>query len=769
MPHIRALPAFKNYKRDLRQLATLTASGITFAGLLLLAIIAYAGWASNDSATKRERNLLQNGLNRGIARALNEQKSVAWWDESVTKITNANVDLAFTDSNFGVFLTETYGHDEIYIVNADGRPLYGYAAGARSEPSAFDARQPVLQPIISAAQNGSNPPLKQRPDSFGDDQTHYKTLGSPIQNAHWNGHILAVDGRLAIVAAMTIVPNVDASLLKGPPNVLISVTYIDDEYVQTLGRSLLLSDLAITPERVTGNGMVSEPFVGDDGISEGYLSWTTQRPGQVLINVILPLVALGLLAAAVLANGMIVRLKLASSTLSKGEAVARHAAKHDDLSGLPNRVHFAEILDTALSEPASARDGKKILVAFIDIDRFKEVNDTLGHQAGDELVKLVAQRLQDHVLPDEILSRYGGDEFAILRVAAQPGADDSMKERIQRALAAPIKFNGQTLVVTASVGIAVAADTGATVDQVMRHADIALYEAKNQGRNRVVYFREDMAAQVEERRAVELDLRDAIANDELQLHYQPIVSCQTGEITGVEALARWRHATKGQMSPATFIPIAEQSGLMPALGAWVLSRAMSDAREWPQLHVSINLSPVQFRQSDIVALLKQITSELDVSPSQFILEITEGVLLESCDRTSRTLDGIHELGFRTALDDFGTGYSSLAYLCNFRFSKIKIDRSFVAGLSKSESFRKIVHAVVALGKGLGMQIVAEGVETEAEAITMTKFGCSEMQGYYFSRPIDKDQLTSLLKTYQPKTFSTERLSIPALEQNSAAA
>ena len=284
----------------------------------------------------------------------------------------------------------------------------------------------------------------------------------------------------------------------------------------------------------------------------------------------------------------------------------------------------------------------------------------------------------------------------------------------------------------------------------MRQADIALYEAKMQGRNRAVFFSEDMALRVAERRAIELDLRSALENNVLRLNYQPIICCTTGAIVGLEALLRWRHPERGEIPPASFIPIAEQSGLMPALGEWVLARAMTDQRHWPHLQVSVNLSPVQFRQIELEALLQRLANEHGINPRQFVLEITEGVLMESCERTSRTLDAIHEMGFLTALDDFGTGYSSLAYLCNFRFDKIKIDRSFVSGMSKSASYEKIVHAIIALGRGLGMEIVAEGVETEAEVRVMTALGCSQLQGYYFSRPIECAEMVKLIESYAPQ-------------------
>ncbi|MEQ1578769.1 MAG: bifunctional diguanylate cyclase/phosphodiesterase, partial [Hyphomicrobium sp.] len=732
----------KRHDADLRRLATLSALGITGAGLVLLAIIAYAGWASNQSSTARERTLLQNAFNRGIARALSEQKSVAWWDDAVIKIKDDAIDLDFVDSNFGVFLTETYGHDEVYILSSNDKPLYAFAGGARAQPDAFELHKAAMAPVIAqvrgqqaAAQPGQDQTnIKVRPDAFGADQGNYRILGGAVAAARWAGHILPVDGKMAVVAALTIVPNVDMSLLKGPPNLLISVTYIDGDYVTGLGRSLLLNDLALEARPVKSGGIVSERFEGDDGTFGGYLTWTTERPGQVLLRFILPLVACGVIAVAILASGMLRRLKTSSNELAERELQSRHDASHDALSALANRGHFAEKLQEALDAPAPCPEEGRPIVAYIDVDHFKDVNDTLGHQAGDELIKSVAGRLRAQMRTDSLLSRYGGDEFAILWPNAGPHAGEALAQRIQSAFAAPFEVCEQRLFVTASVGIASVVAAGVSGDELMRQADIALYEAKMRGRNRAVFFTDDMARQVEERRSIELDLRTALDENLLRLNYQPIISCNTGDITGVEALVRWRHPLRGEIPPALFIPIAEQSGLMPALGEWVLSRAMQDASLWPRLQVSINLSPVQFRQDDLEALLLRLIEEHRVDPRQFVLEITEGVLMESSERTSGTLDAIHAMGFQTALDDFGTGYSSLAYLCNFRFDKIKVDRSFVKGMSKSESYGKIVNAVVALGKGLGMKIVAEGVETESDVSIMTGLGCSELQGYYFSKP-----------------------------------
>jgi predicted signal transduction protein with EAL and GGDEF domain len=382
-----------------------------------------------------------------------------------------------------------------------------------------------------------------------------------------------------------------------------------------------------------------------------------------------------------------------------------------------------------------------------------------GGGKGDQLIKMVGQRLKARIRPEDFLSRYGGDEFAILSTRAGLEGNWAVAERIAQAFASPFSLNGQTIRVTASVGLAVAPDNGITANELMRHADIALYEAKSQGRDRAVLFSADMAERVEHRRSIEIDLRTALEANQLRLDYQPIISCETGGIVGVEALLRWPHPVRGEIPPMEFIPIAENSGLLPALGEWVFDRAMSDSKRWPELEVSVNLSPVQFRHVDLAAVLRALVAKHDVNPTRFVLEITEGVLLEASEHTSSILDTLRAMGFKTALDDFGTRYSSLVYLCNFKFDKIKIDRSFVSRMTNDVTSRSIVQSVVRLGRVLGMDIVAEGVETENEATTMRKFGCTELQGFYFSKPITAQQMSNLLVSFEPKHLAQAPTSV----------
>jgi diguanylate cyclase (GGDEF)-like protein len=741
------------FSGDLNRLNKTIGAAFGFFGFLLLAIIAYAGWSANQIATEREHTLLNNAFNESIAQALNEQKSVAWWDDSVVKITDEAIDLDFVDANFGIFLTETYGHDEVYILNAKDRPLYAFLGAERRDPSAFEQRRAAVEQVIVEARGGERTKLKRRPDSFNELQGHYRKLAGVLEVARWAGHIISVDGRPAVIAALTIVPNVDMSLLKGTPNLLVSITYIDQAFVSDIGRSLLLNDLALISSPALRDGVVSEAFVVDDGATAGYLSWTTRRPGHVLLTIILPLVALGAIATGVLSMTMLRRLRRTSEELARRESQARYEAKHDALSGLPNRVHMVEMIEGFLR--TADRDGPRAVAAYIDIDRFKDINDTLGHDAGDQLIKAVAGRLRKRLRPQDFLARFGGDEFVILTAPAAPEAGALLTGRVAQAFASPFAIHGQSIRVTASVGLAHAPDNGITADELMRHADIALYRAKNGGRNRAVLFTEEMAQEVEYRRSIELDLREALESKTLRLNYQPVISCLTGEVSGVEALLRWRHPVHGEMSPADFIPIAESSGLLPALGEWVLESAMRDSARWPDIKVAVNLSPVQFRHLDLEAILRKLLAKQGVQPSRFVLEITEGVLLEANERTISILDRIRAMGFGIALDDFGTGYSSLAYLCNFKFDKIKIERSFISSISKVDTSRRIVQSIITLGRGLGMDIVAEGVETEIEAAMMTRFGCTELQGYYFSRPLEADQMAHFLKMFKAKPIVGE--------------
>jgi len=736
-----------HYKNDLRRLTALIGLGLVGLGLLLVAVVGYAGWSSNNNAVMRERQLVENALDQSVSRVLDQQKAIAWWDDAVINAQARPINVEWLETNVGVYFFETYGHDEVIIVDAENRPIYANVEGALSDPAlAYNNHRAVFDQIVQEARGGADGTLRRRDQAFVESQGNYNALlGASF--GRWAGHIMNVDGAPAVVAALSIVPNLDASLVQGEPHLMLSIVRIDATFMAEVGGSLLIDDLALATAPSREGVLNSEAFRADDGAAVGYLTWTPRRPGETLLLFVLPLVALGVFGAAFFTWLMVQRLKRATGDLADREELSRHQALHDSLSGLPNRHNFVERLQESLDGLVQSRNNGRVIVAYVDVDRFKDVNDTMGHAAGDTLIMGVAERLRRTLAPEDFLARFGGDEFAVLcRVGGDTAVAD-LAERLRKGFEEPFDVYGQHIRMTASVGIAMAPEHGFSPQELMRHADIALYQGKNNGRDRAMVFCTEMAAEVEQRREVELELQAALDAGELYLHYQPVISCSQNRVSGVEALLRWTHATKGAISPAKFVPIAEEAGLMPALGAYVLERAFAETKRWPDLEVSINLSPVQFRHVDLVELLESLIAKHQVDPRRIVLEVTEGVLMESTDRNRQILDQVRALGFKIALDDFGTGYSSLRYLCDFRFDKIKIDRAFVTGIHERKRAMTIIQSVVTLGRGLGMDIVAEGVETEAEASVMRLVGVTELQGFFFSQAVAPEEIDALVADF----------------------
>ena len=330
-----------------------------------------------------------------------------------------------------------------------------------------------------------------------------------------------------------------------------------------------------------------------------------------------------------------------------------------------------------------------------------------------------------------------------------------MASLVVEAFQQPLLIEGHEIAVTASLGLARFPEHGASIEELMRHADIALYEAKRLGRGHAAWFTTQMAASLRQKREIEMDLLEALNGEQFDLHYQPIISARSNRIVAVEALLRWKHPVKGMISPSVFIPIAEEIGLMSKLGDWVLKRAMTSAALWPDIEVTINLSPAQFYQSDLEIRLQELIAETGVSPTMVTLEITEGLLLEPSPRIMATLQAIRDLGFQIALDDFGTGFSSLSYLVEYRFDKLKIDRSFVSAISQAGSAQTVVQAVIRLGHALGMEVVAEGVETVTDSVTMRFWGSDHLQGYFFSRPLPADELIAFIGSYNSSSVALQ--------------
>lgn len=431
----------------------------------------------------------------------------------------------------------------------------------------------------------------------------------------------------------------------------------------------------------------------------------------------------------------------------RSEAKIAHMALHDTLTGLPNRAQLNEKLEQAI---VRVTRGELVATHLIDLDLFKNVNDSLGHPAGDKLLMLVADRLRAVVRDTDTIARMGGDEFAVVQVAiAGPADASSLAQRIVDAVGTPYSIDGHDVVIGVSVGIAIGPNDGLTHHDLMRNADLALYRAKAQGRGTFRFFEPEMDAQAQARRVLENDLRKALAAGEFELHYQPSMNIERGQVSGFEALIRWQHPQKGLIGPDAFIPLAEEIGLIVPLGEWVIREACSTASTWPgELSIAVNLSAVQFRSPGLVKVIFNALAASGLAPSRLELEVTETILLEDTETTLATLYSLRELGVRVAMDDFGTGYSSLSYLQSFPFDKIKIDRSFVRDITESAGSLNIVRAVAALAKGLGMTATAEGVETQEQLDTVALEGCTEMQGFLLSKPLPASGVEHLLETLQ---------------------
>ncbi len=431
-------------------------------------------------------------------------------------------------------------------------------------------------------------------------------------------------------------------------------------------------------------------------------------------------------------------------------------ANHDVLTGLANRGLFREIMTRQLA--LAQRDGFAIAVFCIDFDRFKGVNDTFGHEAGDRLLKQATVRMCDSIRDCDSLARVGGDEFLLLQVGGlQPEAAAQLAERLIKKLAEPFELSGNQAYIGGSIGIAVAPPDCWSADGLLEHADLALYRAKEDGRGTFRIFEREMDLQVRIRRTMEHDLRKALAANEFELYYQPEVNLASNKISGFEALIRWNHPERGIVAPNAFIPMAEEIGLIAPIGEWVIKQACSAAAHWPDgISVAVNVSPIQFRNSGLTQVIAGALAASGLHPSRLEIEITETALLHDKDATRTILHRLRALGVRIALDDFGTGYSSLSSLQCFPFDKIKIDRSFVRDITENAGSRNIVHALAALAKGMGVKTTAEGVETKEQLASVASEGCTEMQGFLFSRPLPLRGIERLLLSRRNKQEPGDR-------------
>lgn len=515
---------------------------------------------------------------------------------------------------------------------------------------------------------------------------------------------------------------------------------LDPRHVGAIERIAGLKGLRFETEPIESDREI-QSVLDAQGRIVGWFSW---QPDHAMSNALGELGPFAILTAVLLVGFAAIALWQVRRTLRElgaSEQLAWQLAHEDMLTGLPNHRKMIEQIDAVIAMRAH---GEVATLAFFDLDCLKDINDAYSHATGDALLKAVAQRLKDHLPEQATCSRFDGDEFALVMLAPEMDAAEDAINALAVALARAYWIDGLVVQVGVTTGLAHAPRDGRNRDELMRRANLALHSGKQKHRGGLTRFAPAMDTEFDDRRFLERELKRAIEDKALQVHYQPIVSADGGRILGAEALLRWTHPERGIIPPQQFVGVAERCGLMPKLGEFVLRRALSDAKRWPALYVAVNLSPVQVREPSLVENVAAMLVECRVPASRLMLEVTEGVLIDNPEEAKVRLEALKALGVRLALDDFGTGYSSLTYLQRFKFDKLKIDKGFVEPLARDTESQAVVQAIVALGRALNMTLLAEGVETEEQRVLLRLAGCDEMQGFLFARPGPPERLDKLI-------------------------
>ena len=714
----------KRSRWDPTRLRLVVPIGVIVAVAIVCIVVAVLSSAkrADEVSLNREQELIQQAIaNRG-ERVLREVASVAA-TQRATEAIRVNYDAQWVERRVGQWLQTYFDHDVVVVVDGSDRVEYARsgsagdsdAAGLHKELAAsLDLLRRRISTPLSRAISVSVVPDLLRPDGFA-------------------ALIERFRDRPAIVAAVAVGSDSDLAYGNAGAPIVIAVKYIDDAMLREIASQFQLTGLREIDDPAQLGDMQGTAIADTQGNPIVRLAWEPTKPGGLIMWRVLPFVVIAI-AGFVLLVGLVMRhMRQTTEAIVAGETQLRHLALHDPVCGLPNRIYFGERLETVISKVR--RGGPSAAVFYIDLDHFKDVNDTLGHHVGDALILNVTQRLSRIMRGEDLVARLGGDEFAIITICPSDSYSlQALAGRIIAAVCAPYTISGHAINIGASIGIAVIDRRAGDAGDILRYADMALYRAKNEGRNRACIYDAAMDADLSQRKLLESDLRHAIQTDGLNAAYQPIVNASGEIMVGVEALARWTHPTIGVIPPAEFIPIAEHSGLIVELGEWMLRRACLDGRNWPGLMVAVNVSPLQFRRSDFVDLVERILKETDFDAKRLELELTESTLLGNLDTAELSMLRLKAIGVRFALDDFGTGYSSLLYLRRFPFDKLKIDSSFVRSIETAPDAAAIVHAVVSLGRGLGMRVTAEGVETAEQHLFLCAAGVHSMQGYRFGRP-----------------------------------
>ncbi len=651
--------------------------GIIVVVAIACIVVAALGSArrADSVALDNERQLFSRALTNQGERVLHDVAAVATSEVANRRI-RASFDPDWIQVSVGLRLQSFFEHDFVFVIDAADQFLYASLGRRSIDPNWFNSVQYDLRPVLDLMHGHEAAATVAPIEASGPQSYRAAVLQSFL-------------GRPAIVAAVAVTTGDEPAAEVDKAPVILSVKFIDEDVLAETASRLQLSDLHDVADRSPGPGESVFDLTAKDGSRIAAFAWLPRQPGAEILNSVTPFIAIAMGAFVVLAGLVLRHMRKTAATIAAGERRLRHLAMHDPLCGLPNRIFFSERLEETIESVKAG--AAPVAVLYVDLDHFKDVNDTLGHPIGDELIRSVTQRLIQTLPADDLVARLGGDEFAVITSAGSEQEMEAVASRIIAALCAPYCINNQTIVIGASIGIAIIDRRAGGAADIMRYADMALYRAKNEGRNRACLYDTAMDDSVLKRKVVENELRAAIDRGELWVAYQPIVNNSGENMVGVEALARWYHPVRGEIVPTEFIPIAENSGLIIPLGEFVLRQACLDGKAWPTLMVSVNVSPLQFRRPHFVDVVERILAETGFDATRLELEVTESTLLGNVDTAELAMFRLKALGVRLALDDFGTGYSSLHYLRRFPFDRLKIDRSFVHSIERASDAAAIVH------------------------------------------------------------------------------
>lgn len=704
-------------------------------GLLSLVLVGHNAISAGDEiAAARQERFAERHLAAQIAALPNEQRSSAIWDDAILR--TAARDQDWMDNNLGLWMQDYFGHNESYVLDRENIPVYAAISAERASASRYEARAAIIAPLVAQLRAA----MAEASEGL---ENPYEELAEVSVVAP-----LRFDDVTAIVSVVPIISDSgEVPQVSGTESVHVALQYIDAELAQRIGAPIELRDVAFgsaQPQDGHAGIAVTDPA----GRDIAWLTWKPEQPGTALFARMLPVLLVAGLLGAFILWWIVRRLLWVSGQLQVSEAQARFLAHHDALTGLPNRALFQDRLTQAMH--AAARSGQPVALVAIDLDKFKLINDSLGHPAGDELIRQVGNRLVELVRASDTVARFGGDEFMILlREVADDGDLRRFCARIVEHLSRPYELLGNTGHIGASVGAVRAGSTDKDWDELMHRADVALYRAKSEGKGRYCLFEAEMGKIVHARNQIESDLRAALdSGSGLKLVYQPFCD-EDGRVTGAEALCRWDHPDHGALSPEIFIRIAEDRGLIDRLGQWVLETACRFAVSTELAKIAVNVSPVQLRHPEFVSMVFDTLRDTGLAPKRLELELTEQVLLNQSTGIREKLDKLRAAGITIALDDFATGNSSLQYLRDFRVDTVKIDRSFVARLGKDEECDHLVQAILELARAMGISVTVEGVENDMQRVRLAALGCKTFQGFLLGRPMAPELLATLIANEDP--------------------